>query len=479
MKTNEQYTLLLVEPEPIIRKYIASCIRQLKHFHILETSTPGKAMKIIEKKVPDVILYNTALEEIITESLIVQARSLDSEYYPFIIAVSPLKNENQIQAAYDLGANYFLDMGFSRHTLMGILYNIISQIEYRNALTNQERLFRNLFELAISPMLLVKTNDMMVVKANHAAAKLYAVDRGNLPGTNIDTFSCEGEQMSSALKRRVTLLSNVVQKKSDGKTFHARVAFAYFEEAHTEMALITVNDITEELRKLEETSALQLFEKISHQKATTKEALAFLTGEQNERRRISGELHDHIGHSMVSLKLQIENIIHKVNEKTLQDSLYDIRNNLIDVADSIHGLSEDMSDYYIPGNDLTSAVKKLVSKIAKTRDVNIKFTFGEKPPTLSLFVQTNLYRIIEEALSNIVKHTPTCDASLDLKQDKDHLHLCIANHWAQPKNGINLKGMGLRLMQQRAALIGGKLRYNKTTTSFQVTLHLPVAKLTN
>lgn len=474
MKHQKQHTLLVLENDPLMRKYISSRIRELQLFSILETCTPREAIKIIEERKPDVILYDILLEEKKTESLIAQVRNICQDYDPFIVALTAINEDKQLQKAYDLGANFFLNKGFSRFILSGILYNIISQIEYRNALKQQERFSRSLFELATYPMLLLGLNNMTVVKANHAAVKMYALNKESIQGKKIDTLSPEGEELSPALKNKVTFLSNVVQKKSDGKLFQASIACAYFEEAQNDMALITVNDITEELRKLEEQSALKHFEQLSNQKATTKEVLAFLAGEKNERRRISGELHDHIGQEMISLKLQMEILLNKANETKLQESLYNIRNNLIDVADLIHGLSEEIADDFIPDSDLTSAVKKLIAKISKSQQITVQSTLWEKPPMLSLFIQTNLYRIIEEALSNIVQHAPTSAVSLNLESAKDHLHLSITNHWEQPKNGINWQGMGLRLMQQRAALIGGKMLYSKTDNSFQVTLHLPI-----
>ncbi len=473
----EQALLIVVEKEPFMRKYIVSCINQMQLFRLIEASSMADALKIIEEKKPDVILYDLMLQDKSTGSLIIQARKLDTDYYPYAVALSATHEDKQIQGAYDGGANYFLEKGFSRFALMGVLNNILTQIEYRKSIKEQERFFRSLFELASSPMLLVRLKDMTIVRANNAANNLYMGPDENISGKKLETLSSNPAEIRNILREKITHVSNILQKKSDGKLFHAMIACAYFEDAEDSMALITVNDISELLRQQEEKIALLQLQRMSNTETTYNEVMAFLTGEENERRRISAELHDHIGQLMVALKLQMENCIDKINDNALQKSLYNIRNNLIVVADAIHSVSEEVADNFIPENDLTKALKKLINKISKSQKLTIHSNWWENPPALSVFVQTNLYRIAEEALNNILKHTPTSTVSLKLEFTNQHVHLNINNFYELSQNEFNQKGMGLRLMQQRAALIGGKLHFKKTDKSFHVSLSLPLDHL--
>lgn len=466
--TSGRQKLLIIESEPLLRKYILSCIQPLDLFDIFEVGNPVEAIETVRQQLPLVIIFDLKNIPDKTFELIRESRTLNSNYLPFFIALSATRDDVSILEAFQYGADYFLSKNFSRHELAGILKNILRLDDFKDKLETKEKYYRTIFQMARDPLFLIHASDLTLIDFNEAAASLfksYELGKTSFRFTELFTNS---DQIAQLITKKTTYASLLRSKQKDGTSFPVSAAVNYFDAQ--DMMLVSLKDLSLEMRLNEEMLALYAARNQSGKKENFKEMLAFLAGEENERRRISREIHDHVGQLMVSVKLQLESILQH-EEGVQKAGLTDVRNQLIDAISALRLLSSEVASDSIPGNDLMAAIRSLLDTFESKHGLEIKAALPKSLPYLTSFVQTNFFRIIEESLVNVLKHAGSPKVVFSIVAEQAKIHFYIEN---QGDFQINKSGMGLRIMQQRAILIGGELFFESDANAlFRLNCWLP------
>jgi PAS domain S-box-containing protein len=467
--------LLIIEAEELMRKYISSCIIPTGMFDLLESPGLNDARKQIILNKPQVIVYDLMISPDLTANMVRWLRTYFDDYYPYLIALSAYKDDRLTQLAYNSGADYFLEKNFSRFELAGILNNIVRQLDFRQQVREKEFHYRTIFEMAGDSLLLVSLNTKIVKNANPAASKMFGYELGEMIGLKLDFFLEVPEKAQDLMNKKLSFVSGMGLIKKDGTVFSAMAGFAYFPDQ--QLALISIRDLTEQLRQQKEKNALLLIQQSDDEEVSYKETLAFLTGEENERRRISQEIHDHIGQLMVSVKLQIENVLDTFTGEEDRNKVVPIRNQVVEAIASLRKISTEMAVDFLPGNNLSDAIQTLVDNIRHKSKIQITDSIGAVPEHFSTFFQSNIYRIVEESFTNALKHGGKSNVHFELFCDADFLFMKLENQGRSKKPILGHGGMGLRIMQQRAVLIGGTLQFEALVNgSFTVMLKVPLEK---
>ncbi len=181
---------------------------------------------------------------------------------------------------------------------------------------------------------------------------------------------------------------------------------------------------------------------------------------EKERRRIGLDLHDDLGQKLSGVALMA---------KGLQLKLAKQRSTEAKEAGKIHKLIEqamehashvahDLAVLDFRENDLGSALRKLAARAKESFGISCRFQASDAIPPLEPNVVRQLYKIAQEALTNAIKHGKTRQVTLSLSSDADRLVLTVRNAGAPFPSVVSRNaGMGLRIMNYRANLIGGSL----------------------
>ncbi|MFI9247182.1 sensor histidine kinase [Streptomyces sp. NPDC053086] len=211
-----------------------------------------------------------------------------------------------------------------------------------------------------------------------------------------------------------------------------------------------------------------------------------------ERSRIARELHDVVAHHMSVISIQAQVAPHLVRNPSeeLLENLTGIRNNALEALTELRRVlgvlrSENPEDPYGLGAPGTGAapdapqptLDRLGTLIENTRAAGLHVTaevVGEVRP-YAPGVELSAYRIVQEALSNALRHAPGSRVRVEVGHFPNGLHLAVENspprHPVPPSPGA---GHGLLGMRERAAMLGGRLVANSTTGGgFSVTAFLP------
>lgn len=187
---------------------------------------------------------------------------------------------------------------------------------------------------------------------------------------------------------------------------------------------------------------------------------AILEAEEKERRRIALEIHDGIGQGLSAIKLNVS-MYQKEGpdgDRTLLNNALSIINETID---DVRAISHNLMPSTLIRLGLKKSVKELTDKINHAGVIQVAFKTNLNTK-LSETVETALYRIIQETLTNIVKHSGATSASITLFESGDKLNLEISDNGKhfEPSKLPSGKGIGWSNILTRVDLVGGTISIN-------------------
>ncbi|MFF1276027.1 sensor histidine kinase [Streptomyces marokkonensis] len=204
-----------------------------------------------------------------------------------------------------------------------------------------------------------------------------------------------------------------------------------------------------------------------------------------ERSRIARELHDVVAHHMSVISIQAQVAPHLVPEPTdeLKENLAGIRQNAVEALTELRRVLDVLrSEHAAPGERSDApqpTLDRLEALVENTRAAGLTVTTeitGERRP-LPPGVELSAYRIVQEALSNVLRHAPGATAHVTLAYDPQGLRVEVVNtgpaREAPPSSGA---GHGLLGMRERAVMLGGRLTAGRWSgRGYKVDAYLPVS----
>lgn len=183
---------------------------------------------------------------------------------------------------------------------------------------------------------------------------------------------------------------------------------------------------------------------------------SIIEAEQKERKRIAQDLHDSLGQSLSALKMQVS----AIQPSSEDSSKY---KTLLKQVDSTYDELRDISHNIMPNTlirlGLIPAIRELISDIATEGSPEIQLEHNDDFNTLDEGQSINLYRIIQEALVNSIKHAEATLVTISLEQHQDTLSLYIKDNGKgmEVSKTDNHDGMGWKNIYSRAALLSAKI----------------------
>ncbi|MDP4182388.1 MAG: sensor histidine kinase [Bacillota bacterium] len=178
-----------------------------------------------------------------------------------------------------------------------------------------------------------------------------------------------------------------------------------------------------------------------------------------ERNRISREIHDSIGHKLTGILMQLEACIRvgEVDEKKSKELLHLVRDNLKQCSETLRQTVKGLKPTKI--KDRMLSIKQMISSFEKATCVKINYQIRGMRYKLNPSIEMVIYRNIQEALTNSVRHGKASAIDVILEYNDDKIVLSVRD------NGVGCDqihaGMGISGMDERVRVIGGKIEiYN-------------------
>jgi signal transduction histidine kinase len=148
------------------------------------------------------------------------------------------------------------------------------------------------------------------------------------------------------------------------------------------------------------------------------------------------------------------------------------------LSSEMHRLSHDLHPAKLDQLGLVAAVRGFCKEFALAHELAIEFTERDVPRTVSADAALCLYRIAQEALHNVAKHSGGTAAKVELTRDDRHLRLVVADDGAgfDPQAARTNGSLGLVSMSERARFVGGRLSVeSRPGTGTRVEVRVPIA----
>lgn len=192
----------------------------------------------------------------------------------------------------------------------------------------------------------------------------------------------------------------------------------------------------------------------------SEQALALITAQEEERRRVARELHDDIGQRLAALLIELE-MVQKTQsaDGDLGGSLRSMTLQLQALSDDVGSMSHRLHPTVLEDLGIESALRELVAEFRRIHDMEVSLVCDRQARPLPVAVSTGLYRIAQEALRNAAKHASGAPVTLTLNGAADRLRLVIEDSGAGFQFDAPRRegALGLISMRERARLAGGTL----------------------
>jgi PAS domain S-box-containing protein len=189
-----------------------------------------------------------------------------------------------------------------------------------------------------------------------------------------------------------------------------------------------------------------------------------ITSQEEERRRVARELHDHIGQELALLCVQAQRIDSGVSDEelTTQSDVHELYRKIKEIAVDVSKLSHRLHSSELDFLGLSAAAERLCRDFASQYGIDLDYQIKNVPHRLDGAKSLCFYRILQESLQNVAKHSRATRVAVELHAKGNELILRIDD------NGIGFdrekvrfaSGLGLVSMRERLKLIGGRLEIN-------------------
>jgi signal transduction histidine kinase len=177
-----------------------------------------------------------------------------------------------------------------------------------------------------------------------------------------------------------------------------------------------------------------------------------------ERQRLARELHDETGQALTSILLGLKPLEEALADHPARAALTELREQVVSALQDVRRLAVELRPAVLDDYGLVPALERLIDSFAEQRNVGVDFHSALGETRLPSEVETTLYRVVQEALTNIVKHANAKHISVSLARRESGVAAVIEDDGA----GFDLRavredGVGLIGMRERLALLDGRL----------------------
>ena len=327
-------------------------------------------------------------------------------------------------------------------------------------------------------IILVTDQSLRIVEANNRAVASYGYKREELLKLHLrDLYPPGSEQVLKKLLRHVEeksgLIFEATQQRKDGTTFPVEVSLRLLEVEGEKLFQEIIRDITERKRTEEELK--------ESEKNLRHLASQLLRAQEDERKRLSRELHDELGHALLALKLQIESVEEQLlpQQVTLKSEVSKIVRSVGSTIEEVRRLYHDLSPGDLEDLGLTTALRSLVDDFADLQK-QIKWTtrLDYLDGLFALPAQTAIYRVVQEALTNIGKHAKPKNVFLEIKREKQGVSFTIEDDgigFQRHKVVTEKKTLGLLAMEERVKILGGSFElWSQENQGTRISFNIPI-----
>lgn len=202
---------------------------------------------------------------------------------------------------------------------------------------------------------------------------------------------------------------------------------------------------------------------------------------EQERQRIASEIHDELGTLLSVIHLDLELVLRESSALTPhgESRLLEVRKNLNLVIESIRHNIWSLAPQMLDQESLDFALRELCRKLDAYKGTHLHFVQSGIPLPITQKQKLNLFRIVQELLTNAIKHSSAWNISVQSHWDTDSLTIVVeddgSSYTREEKSASESGGMGTINIIKRVNVIGAKFIREELSRGMRITIQLKVA----
>ena len=364
--------------------------------------------------------------------------------------------------------------------LAGVNQALVSEVTERmqteQAFRLSEGRLAGILDIAEDAIIVIE-EDRSIALFNQGAARLFGYNPDELLGYSIDQLLPERHRAGHAAhiltfgqaeesSRRMAQRREVFGLKKGGQEFPAEASISKLTVGRTTTFTVILRDITDRLRAEQQLQSL-----------TTE----LMTAQEEERRRISRELHDDINQRLALLAIEMGSLEANppISPDTMRQAFQSLAQRLAAISDDVRRMAYQFHPSILDDLGLPTALKRLADEFSAQTGIKTVVVQEELTDPLPRVVASCLYRITQESLANVTKHAQTSRVELELTCDGREVTLSIDDSGV----GFDLEyirahhlGLGLVNMRERVRAVHGRLDIqSRPGEGTHIVVHIPLS----
>src|SRR6201988_3972900 len=339
----------------------------------------------------------------------------------------------------------FMDASGEPSKMIGVNIDVTERKLAEEALLSSERRYRLLFERNVAGVGIASL-DGQLLDCNDGWARILGYQsKDELRGRHASEFyfnPAERQSLVDELFEKQVLFSRELQlKRKDGNPGWVLFNAAVHSDNDRPILQATMIDISEWKRADEALSGM-----------TRK----LIEAQEQERARIGRELHDDINQRLAMLSLELEQL--EENPSEIQPRVKELRREMAEVSNDVQAMSHDLHSSKLEYLGVVAGIKSWCKEFAERQRMQIDFK-SAVPSAVPLQIGLTLFRVLQEALHNVIKHSGARQVEVQLQEDSSGIHLIIRDSGKgfDVEAALQGKGLGLTSMRERVRLVNGTI----------------------
>ena len=334
--------------------------------------------------------------------------------------------------------------------------------EELKSITISKNYFTNIFN-AVSDMVFILNNKGRVEDVNRSAEQQLQYEHGGLAGKNFNELHPSKASFFNQVKKQLQRSHPLKINESYLNTFeggrvYVMINVVYFKnERKKKLLLLTASDISYQL------------------KAENLIIRAIIDTQEKERQRLAKDLHDSLTQQLSAIKLYISSMADAVKNKMQKEILVKSNDALTEVITDMRNICFNLMPKTLETFGLIKAVREFCNHFLYHR--KIQFTVHEKTrlPVFSSALAIDLYRVIQEFITNAIRHGHASKICISFSYSKKILNVLLLDNGTGFDGEQAAKGMGLQNVQSRVKSHNGSLHIKSavdTGTQYKIAIPL-------
>ncbi|HZP64241.1 MAG TPA: response regulator [Terriglobales bacterium] len=474
---NSEVRILYAE-DTDAQRYAVSRVLQNAGFQVIEASTGQQALEQMSCR-PDLVILDVKLPDISGLEVCRQIKSTEATARVPVLQVSATQVTTRARVeGLEGGADAYLVQPIEPDELIATIHALLRVRKAEDALWESEQQYRSFFEATPLPCLAFGS-DLTILAVNAAAVKEYGYSRDEFAAMKLNQIFAPEEtdsvdRLFSESDRHSGSSKVYKHIHKGGDSFDVEMISAPLRLNGQSAQLVIIHNVTEKLRRqaAEQQAAIQrlVLDRTLHV-------------QEEERRRIARELHDEAGQLMTSLLVGLRTISDSRRLPEAKKQAKALREIASIAIEELSRLARGLHSSVLDELGLNAAIRRYTQDFAQLHEIECAIDLcPDEASNLSRDAKINIYRIVQEALTNVARHSHATRVSVSLREQSSEMLIAIEDNGCglekDPLSPDLSEHLGIESMRQRAAILGGKLEvFSKPQEGLKLMVRIPLQRL--